>query len=254
MHKDPLFTAFLEDAAQPFSGWDFSFIAGTGRLQNGLLPWSYGSIILPYIRNAQSMLDMGTGGGEFLSKLQPFPRVVCATEGYAPNVPVATTRLEPLGVRVEQEHDKEAQPFEDGAFELIINRHKSYSAKEVRRLLKDGGTFITQQVGGLDCAEINEALGVPMNPRTAYSALETRQKELETEGLQVTLSRAASPPQRFYDIGAFIYYLKAIPWQVPNFDVESYLDELYFIHKGIQENGYFEATQRRFLLIAHKRG
>lgn len=28
------------------------------------------------------MLDMGTGGGEFLAMLRPFPKKVCATEGY----------------------------------------------------------------------------------------------------------------------------------------------------------------------------
>ncbi len=42
---------------------------------------------------------------------------------------------------------------------MIINRHESYSVKEVSRILKKHGTFITQQVGGLNNKEINEFLG-----------------------------------------------------------------------------------------------
>ncbi|TWM62047.1 hypothetical protein CHCC14814_3870 [Bacillus paralicheniformis] len=52
-------------------------------------------------------------------------------------------------------------PFESGQFDLIINKHKSYSIQEVRRILSKGG--LTQQVGGLDCQKINEKLGAPLN-------------------------------------------------------------------------------------------
>ncbi|WP_088006838.1 class I SAM-dependent methyltransferase [Indiicoccus explosivorum] len=249
-YRDDLFDSYLKDADEPFAGWDFSFISDTGRLQNGALPWSYASIVLPYFWKSVSVLDMGTGGGEFLAKLQPFPANLCATEGYAPNVPVAKRKLEPLGVRVEQEFDQEDQPFPDSAFDLILNRHKNFSAKEVRRMLKDGGTFITQQVGGRDCREINEALGEPSNPRTAHSELEPMCEALEQEGFTVTLKREAFPVQRFYDIGALVYYLKAIPWQVPGFTVEKYRDELFAIHERILQEGFFEVTQQRYLLVA----
>ncbi|KAA2301661.1 SAM-dependent methyltransferase, partial [Clostridioides difficile] len=32
----------MQEADQPFSGWDFSYVTGSGRLQSGILPWSYG--------------------------------------------------------------------------------------------------------------------------------------------------------------------------------------------------------------------
>lgn len=56
--------------------------------------------------------------------------------------------------------------------------------------------------------------------------------------------------QRFYDVGVLVFYLKAIPWQVPNFEVYKYRDELYSIHKLIEQQGYFEVTQHRFFLLA----
>jgi hypothetical protein len=57
-------------------------------------------MVIPLIKNSTSMLDVGTGGGEFLSKLQPLSEMIYATKGYLPNVPKARKRLEPLGVEI----------------------------------------------------------------------------------------------------------------------------------------------------------
>lgn len=93
--------------------------------------------------------DAGYGNrrGELLSRLRPFPEIVCATEAYAPNVPIAKERLEPLGVRVMAIQDDNSLPFGDAGFDLVLNKHESFSPTEVRRILRPGGTFLTQQVG-----------------------------------------------------------------------------------------------------------
>ena len=62
------------------------------------LPWNYYNVVLPYLRVAGTLLDMGTGGGEVLSRFQPLPPVTYATEQYKPNVAVAREKLETLGV------------------------------------------------------------------------------------------------------------------------------------------------------------
>ncbi|TWM62046.1 hypothetical protein CHCC14814_3869 [Bacillus paralicheniformis] len=54
---------------------------------------------------------MGTGGGEFLSKLGPLPSSAYATECYFPNVPVAKERLTPLEVQVVQIDNDEDSSF-----------------------------------------------------------------------------------------------------------------------------------------------
>ncbi len=54
-------------------GWDFSYLSRTERMTSEPLPWSYGSLVIAAMAGAGSMLDMGTGGGEFLSALRPFP-------------------------------------------------------------------------------------------------------------------------------------------------------------------------------------
>ncbi|CAM3518039.1 Methyltransferase type 11 [Paenibacillus glucanolyticus] len=209
-----------------------------------------GSLVIPLLRNANTLLDMGTGGGEFLSSLQPLPQSVYATEGYKPNVPVAKKQLEPLGVKVVYFEDDASLPLEDHYFDLIINQHESYSVTELRRISNDRGIFITQQSGGTDCAGINEMFGVPLNEEFAHWNLETAMEELLDHRFNITLSREDFPLQRFYDIGALVYYLKAIPWQIPDFTVERYLEPLHRIHLVIQSKGYFEIQQHRFIVKA----
>ena len=47
--------------------------------------------------------------------------------------------------RRKTEEDKPL-PFADNSFDLVLNRHDSYDVNEVRRVLKPGGYFITQDV------------------------------------------------------------------------------------------------------------
>ncbi|PFE03325.1 SAM-dependent methyltransferase [Bacillus cereus] len=250
MKNDKLFLTLLENANTSFSGWDFSFITETGRMKSELLSWSYGSMAFQLIQNAHAMLDMGTGGGEFLSLLRPFPSTIYATEGYTPNIPIAKKKLEPLGIKVVKVTDDNTLPFDDRQFDLILNQHESYSASEVKRILSPDGIFLTQQVGGLDCAEINETLGVPLNLEFTNWQLETALEEIQQSGYKVLQYKEEFPVQRFYDIGAFVYYLKAIPWQVPNFKTETYINELYKIHQIILQKGYFDVKQHRFMIKA----
>ncbi|EOP53769.1 class I SAM-dependent methyltransferase [Bacillus nitratireducens] len=251
MKRDPLFLTFLESANTNFSGWDFSFISETGRMNSEPLSWSYGSTAFQLMQHAESMLDMGTGGGEFLSMLQPLPSTIYATEGYAPNVPIARKKLEPLGVTIVEVTDDTALPFQDSQFDLIVNQHESFSASEVKRILSTNGTFLTQQVGGLDCAELNEQFGTPLNSEFSSWSLKMACNELKENGFTILEAKEEFPLQRFYDVGAVVYYLKAIPWQIPDFIVDCYTEELYRIHEIILQKGYFDVKQHRFIIKAN---
>ncbi|EJR64051.1 hypothetical protein IIO_01950 [Bacillus cereus VD115] len=250
MKRDPLFLTLLDSANTNFSGWDFSFISETGRMNSEPLSWSYGSTAFQLIQHAKSMLDMGTGGGEFLSMLQPFPPTIYATECYAPNVPIARKKLEPLGVIVVEVSDDDALPLQDAQFDLIVNQHESYAASEVNRILSPNGVFLTQQAGGLDCAELNKQFGTPLNSEFASWSLETACNELKENGFTILDANEEFPLQRFYDIGAIVYYLKAIPWQISDFTVERYYEELYRIHEIMLQKGYFDVKQHRFIIKA----
>lgn len=252
MHRlsDEQFEALIRSVDLPFTGWDFSFVTETGRITSEPLSWSYGSMAIPLIQESNSMLDMGTGGGEFLSMLRPFPKTACATEGYLPNVSVAKSKLEPLGVEVFQVEEDEKLPFKNSYFDLILNKHESYSCKEVRRIMSENGIFLTQQVGGQDYHEINLALDLPINNDYEHWTLQNAVADLKQNGFVILEYKEEFPLQRFYDIGALVYYLKAIPWQAPEFDLEKDKEQLYKLHLMIMEKGYFDVKQHRFFIKA----
>ena len=246
-----LFDYLVGEANEKFEGWDFSYLTSTGRMQEFPLRWNYRNEVKMAMREVSSLLDMGTGGGEFLASLGPFPEYTCATEGYEPNIAIARKRLEPLGIRVYRVDDDEALPFSNETFDLVINRHESYSPQEVKRILKKQGTFITQQVGGLNNKEINEILGIPKYEYYNWN-LETALSKLKEVGLSITEQKEDIIKTRFYDIGALVFYLKAIPWQVPGFTIEKYFERLKEIHAQIQKQGYIDFTCHRFFIIASK--
>lgn len=247
-----LFTILIKDALHPFSGWDFSHIGS--RMVMEPLIWSYHSEILPFVRTVETMLDMGTGGGEFLSSLQPLPKETFATEAYEPNVPIAKKKLEPIGVKVVQINEGDKLPFENKQFELIINRHESYSPAELHRILKPDGMFITQQVGWKDNLELNQRLGYPVEELENLDwDLKKVVNELEDAGFNIIKKQEAFPITRCFDVGAIVYYLKAIPWQIPEFSVEKYEKNLWYMHLEILEEGYIDLTSHRILILSEKK-
>jgi SAM-dependent methyltransferase len=248
---DELFEFLLQEAEAHFSGWDFSYIAG--REDEAPLRWSYVSEALLRVRKAQAILDMDTGGGEMLARFAPFPARAYATEGYAPNVPVARERLEPLGVTVVALDEEEPQrlPFNDRSFDLILNRHGYYWAPEIGRLLAPGGLFLTQQVGNRNDIGIRELLGAPDAVAIeAWDDLAKARQALQAAGLHIVRALEDIYPQRFYDVGALVYQLKAVPWQVPDFQVETYFERLKAIHAQIQRDGFVEVLEHRFFILA----
>jgi cyclopropane fatty-acyl-phospholipid synthase-like methyltransferase len=64
------------------------------------LPWDYTATVLEHARRSPDLLDLGTGGGEWLAALPYRPARTVATEAWPPNVSVARGRLKPLGTEV----------------------------------------------------------------------------------------------------------------------------------------------------------
>ena len=245
------FQALIEAArTAAFSGWDFAWLSG--RMLEDDPPWNYEALVLAHLECITRLLHMGTGGGEFLASLPALPPETHATESYPPNQGIARSRLAPLGVQVHLTTEGAPLSFTSRFFDLVINRHESYNPAEVYRLLKPGGTYVTQQVGGLDNLEINQALeeciSFPFSGWSLYGAT----TDLEDAGFTIERADGAACKTQFTDIGALVYYLKAVPWQVEGFSVERYQEKLARLHNFIEAHGAFVTTAHRFLIIARK--
>src|SRR4051812_43203619 len=135
---------------------------------------------------------------------------------------------------------------------MIINRHEPYITYEIYRLLKQNGIFVTEQVGAKDNIELNKLLGAPEHSGYREWHLEQACSELIKAGFTILEKQEAFIETKFHDVGAVVYYLKAIPWQIEDFSVEKYSEDLINLHHKIKNEGPLSVLSHRFFIIAKK--
>ena len=232
-------------------GWDFSHIDGR-YTEQGDLPWDYRAVIGEYLTPAMKILDIDTGGGEFLLSLHHPYANTAATENYPPNAQLCKERLLPLGLDFRVGDGKGELPFPDGSFDMVINRHGDFHVEEIYRVLKDGGLFITQQVGAENDRELVELLcgKTPMPFPEQYLSL-TCQKFQEA-GFSILRGEEAFRPIRFFDVGALVWFARIIQWEFPDFSVDTHLEQLLKAQRILETHGSIDGSIHRFLLVARK--
>ena len=232
-------------------GWDFSHIEGRYQSQDDL-PWDYRAVIGEFLRPEMKILDIDTGGGEFLLSLNHPHENTAATENYPPNVELCKEVLLPLGIDFRPGDGKGKLPFDDDSFCMVINRHGDFNVAEIYRVLKPGGVFITQQVGAENDRELVELLcgeiPVPFPDQYQKAAIE----KFEDAGFQILRGEEASSPIRFFDVGALVWFARIIQWEFPGFSVKTHLDRLLDAQRILEEKGSVDGSTHRFLLVAKK--
>jgi len=249
--RTDLLAAWQAEEAAPFSGWDFSYL--TGRMLEDPLPWDYMSLAADRLDHSTAALDLDTGGGERLLALADhWPDKVVATEGYPPNAALARARLSPHGamlVEVDVPEDA-ALPFADGEFDLVLNRHASFPSAEVARILRPGGIFLTQQVHGRSLEDLQARFGA--SPQWPFATPDYFAPKLIAAGLEIVARQEYTGRLRFIDVDALVYFLKAIPWEVPGFSVARHADVLLALQDELEQTGELVFTAAHYLLEARK--
>ncbi len=256
--------ALLAEAqARPFTGWDFSPYHDRTTIER---PWDYTEMAVDLARESPDLLDMGTGGGEWLAALPLHPPLTVGSEAWPPNVAVAARTLRSVGgglVQDEGAFDNDEQlvsqprgrlPYRTGAFHLVVNRHEAFVAAEVARVLAPGGVFLTQQVDNGNLDDCFSLLGRTVPPRTA-SWLPLAVAQVRAAGLTVEDARVGIETYRFVDVGAFAWYLKAVgplhdDWA--SFAIDSYRDAFVRLDVSVREGRPLEIRQRRLLVRARR--
>jgi SAM-dependent methyltransferase len=239
-----------EAAAFPVEGWDFSWFEG--RATEERPPWGYARLLGERMGGARAALDIETGGGEVLATVPRPPALLVATESWRPNVDVARARLAPLGARVVAVADAPVLPFADASFDLVVSRHPVVVLwAEIARVLRPGGTYLSQQIGPGTNRELTEYLLGPQPVNETRSAASARAGAAAAE-LEIVDLRESALRVEFFDVGAVVYFLRKVHWTVPGFTPAAYDAELRRLHAQIERAGPFVSTAQRILVEARR--
>lgn len=240
-----------EEQCAQIRGWDFSHIRGWYEEEHDL-PWSYEALVRSCLDSGMDLLDYDTGGGEFLLSLgHPYERTA-ATEGWPPNIRLCGERLTPLGIDFRACADPARIPFPDERFDLMLNRHGSFDAPEAYRLLRRGGLFLTEQVGGENDRELVEMVLPGTPPPFPELTLAKQRRVFEAAGFQILRAEEAYRPILFYDVGAFVWFARIIQWEFPGFSVDRCFERLLDMQARLEREGKIQGTIHRYLILAKK--
>ena len=233
-------------------GWDFSHIEGRYSEQEDL-PWDYREVVGRYLRKKQKILDIDTGGGEFLLSLGHPYENTAAMENYPPNVALCREKLLPLGMDFRPGDGKGPLPFGDDSFDLVLDRHGDFNPEEICRVLKSGGYFVTQQVGAENDRELVQLLCGETQMPFPEQYLEITEAKFREAGFAILEAQECFRPIVFYDVGALVWFARIIQWEFPGFSVDTHLEGLLEAQRSLDAQGKLEGSIHRFLLVAQKK-
>jgi len=233
-------------------GWDFSRIEKKTKVVGK--KWKYIRVVKRYINKETILLDVGTGSGELLLEVAQFVKKAYGID-YSRSM-IKTARKNLAESRVSNVEFKLADakriPFSKEYFDVVICRHSNFYPKEVFRVLKPGGVFITQQVGEKDKENIKKVFGRGQNFGKKVGALMNRySRELKKAGFEILKKDTSNALEYYANMEDLIFLLKNTPI-IPNFNIKKdrkFLEEIerrYKTKQGIKTNSF------RFLMICRK--
>ncbi|HEY2812513.1 MAG TPA: hypothetical protein VGJ03_03505 [Acidimicrobiales bacterium] len=231
--------------------WDFTWLEG--RAIEERPSWHYFDRVMERAAQVTTLLEVEAGVGSMIGKLPSLPSVAVATEGFPPSVVIAAPTLRSRGVDlVVTSQTRVGLPFASNSFELVISRHPIAPWwAEIARVLEPGAAYFAQHVGPHSLRSLSEFLMGPL-PDWSNRHPDVERFAAQEAGLVVKRMDLEHPRTVFFDIGAVVYFLRLVPWIVPDFTVARYRDALRDLHRVIERDGSFETTASRLLVEATK--
>ncbi len=230
-------------------GWDFSPIY----TKRDPVPWEYGEVAHRFIKKTDTVLDIGTGGGErFLALAEVFkmgigvdidPEMIRQAQRNRANRQVANVAFAVM--------DGHRLGFREAQFDVVLNRHCEVNVAEAVRILRPGGYFVTQQVGARNTLNFFEAFGWEPSDRGPGQPLEGLAAYFERRGCSIVARCEYDVRYWFCDVASLVFWLKAVPLPEP-FDVEKHLPAINRILEKHSTPQGIETNEHRELLIVRK--
>lgn len=234
-------------------GWDFSKINSRTIVENKT--WNITDIIKNYLNKDKIVLDLGVGGGEKALLLAPLCKELVGVDNSEEMIIKAKQNLK------QTSNDNcrfiianvNSLPFKEKSFDIITCRHAPIDVKEVHRVLKKEGIFISQQVGEEDKLNIKEIFGRGQNwghkSGEQVEGVLKRFKELNFEIIRFEKYNAA---EYYKDMQDIIFLLENTPI-IPNFNIDLDKEKLKELEVKYSSSKGIKTNSNRFLLVVQKK-
>jgi SAM-dependent methyltransferase len=255
MSGSPDFDALIAEATSAsVDGWGFGWL--DGRANEARPSWGYAGRLVARVAEANTALDLQTGGAEVLCEVldraPARPSTVVATDSWPPSLTIAAPNLARRGGSVVAAADDGPLPFPTSTFDLVSSRHPVRTPwREIARVLTHGGHYFAQHVGSGSNRELTDFMMGPQPVSGARTPANAR-ADAGAAGLDVVDLREETLRVEFSDVGAVVWFLRKVVWTVPDFTVERYHDRLVALHEHIRHEGCFVSHAPRFLIDAVK--
>ncbi|MEY9094278.1 class I SAM-dependent methyltransferase [Paenibacillus sp. RC84] len=145
------------DQVGKINGWDFSNV----KCVSEGIKWDFYNEVMKTCKRSDILLDIGTGGGEAILSIAESALLLVGIDQSTGMIDTATKNSAKSGVPNVRflKMDAENLEFPADFFNVISCRHSEFFAKEIAKVLIQGGTFHTQQVSENDKSNIKEAFG-----------------------------------------------------------------------------------------------
>ena len=226
-------------------GWDFSRM----NVLRQPVPWNYHDLVVRYLRLNDSVLDIGTGGGETFSQLAKSFGQGLGIDTDAQMIQLAVANSASANVRFRVGSARLETISE--TFDVILDRQAPFDLDAIAAHLKPAGYFVTQQVGERNMACVQAALGQeitqPPVQRQAFTASRLRLLAFLEYDVEYVVR----------DIESLLFWLRGLDGVHTDLDGSAALASAAALNRvlvgNVDERG-FVTNEHRYLAVATTHG
>jgi SAM-dependent methyltransferase len=216
------------------------------KIENQPEPWDYLEIIPRYLNKKDTVLDIGTGGGERFIKLSKYFKKGVGIDIDPEMIKVAKENGKNIK-NITFHQDTEKLEKTGGKFDVILCRHAPFDLSIVRSHLIKGGYFIIQEVGERNMLNIKKVL------KQSYKKPVLTRNMFEKANLKMLAFMEYDVEYIVKDIESLVFWLQALDMLHSDLDGVKALenaDTLNKIIKGNVDQRGFITNEHRYLAIA----
>ncbi|WP_142826400.1 class I SAM-dependent methyltransferase [Planococcus soli] len=248
--KDFEYQKFYE-AIGKVNGWNFSHL----RVSADQADWDFNNEVINRCNKRDSLLDIGTGGGENLLEIAHSVERAIGIDLSGAMIESAKDNLKRSrqdNVRFIQMFSKDLR-FPEDSFNIVTSRHAPFDSFEVAKVLKKGGVFLTQQVSEGDKQNIKNIFGRGQSfTETDGTLKEKYRTDLKDAGFSKVQSYDSNVLEYYERPEDLLFLLRHTPI-IPNFGQDK--KDLEFWDAVVENNQTARGictNSKRFLIVAVK--